>query len=324
MSKKDTDKAVVAAINSMEFGTVSSNEEHLNATTSLKRVPRSREEIDKTVDELLAAGFFDNDADRAQAQEAGAREEKEFNDAIDRRLATGLITPLTAHIKHLTPNKRAQNEQDTKVLLTRICDEIDHVTNESKASSSKDADNNPSLNFNSKEEITMTTPENKNATAAPTTLAAGHVITAPVMSVSAAIDKVINIDPTTGVASFADAKFADVLEFCPATHDEITRSLDSLNIIAAGVTHSVGLAGAKFNKTNPTVEHITGKFPGPNRGSHLAVSYKATSTMPSGDGTKVYHGTVVTSWKGVGGPGGHDYDAVKAAVRAAAEANQAN
>lgn len=320
MSKKDTDKAVVAAINSMEFGTVSSNEEHLNATTSLKRVPRSREEIDKTVDELLAAGFFDNDADRAQAQEAGAREEKEFNDAIDRRLATGLITPPTAHIKHLTPNKRAQNEQDTKVLLTRICDEIDHVTNESKASSSKDADNNPSLNFNFKEEITMTTPENKTAT---TEAATPHVISTGVIDLSKRIQEIITIDATTGVASYGNMKFKDTLpENLP--EEQVLASLAHMNTLAIAATHATGMAASKFIKDHPELKGVTGKFPGPNRGAHLDVSYKATTTMPSGDGTKVYHGTVLTAWKGVGGPGGHDYDAVKAAVRAAAEAEQAN
>ena len=229
--------------------------------------------------------------------------------------------------------KKAVNPvaREHKLSLYHVFDEVKNIVNAPETAATAA---NSNTTRNQKEETIMT-----DKTTAVTVTATTHDGAAPAITVSPItpedlssqtknvsdkVRKAIIIDPATGAAGYGDLKFDDLLEFCPATHDEITRSLTSLNIIAVGVTHGHGMEASKAVKIHDKLKAVVGKFPGPVKGSHLAVSYSRSTTMPSGDSTKVYSGTMTSSWKGIGGPGGNEFDAVKAAIRAASEAGEAN
>lgn len=134
-----------------------------------------------------------------------------------------------------------------------------------------------------------------------------------------------SIDPVTGSAVLKkDAKFADLLP-ADLSMEAVTKTIGLMASVANAGMYGVGNAAVKFTGENPNVAGVTARFPGPVDGSHLDVSYKRKSSVPSRDGeTKIYHGTMSASWKNLTGPGGEDYDAIKASIHRLAEAQEAS
>jgi hypothetical protein len=259
---------------------------------------------------------------------AAAQEDPVFREVIKHVVESGVT------IKDV--QKTAKRLENAKIVLEAITAPAKPTKRGVKPSLSSVLDEVKSI-VNSREDVTDVTPRipspqqkasltmttNQTATVPADAIAKPHVISAGVLHLADKIRQTITIDAATGVASFGTITFKDTLPDT-LTEEEVSKTLNHMNVLAIAATHALGMEASKFTKKHEKLEHVTGKFPGPNRGAHLAVTYKPTTTMPSGDSTKVYKGTMVTSWKGIGGPGGNDFDAVKAAIRAASEADQAS
>lgn len=297
LGKADT----AAVINSAKFKKTSPGTSFAGA----EPLTVSKQELGKLVRRQVGDTLKKKDLRDRQAVEAYSKELNQILKELPGKRQADLEV-----IEDISPN----NGRVDKLSLSTIYDDLKSIVN-TKEIDAKVSINNPSLKS---KENTMTT-ENK-----PT-----DAISSAVLAISEKIRAAITISllpaDTEGkinaTFNYDNAKFADLLQE-DVTEELVSKVYTNMNNIALGVAHGSGLAASKFVKTNPNVEHVTGKFAGPNR-SHLATSYKPTSTLPFGDTLKVYKGTIATSWKGLGSPSGKEYDAVKEAIRLATEADQA-
>lgn len=126
----------------------------------------------------------------------------------------------------------------------------------------------------------------------------------------------------SGVVTYGNLTFEQTLPD-GLTADHVASALSHFSKSAVANAAVVGELGVPFCRENKSIEIVTSEFSGPGTSS-LKVSYKDRSQVPnSKDGTTgEYRGSVSASWVKLAGPGGKDFDAVKAAVHAAAIANQ--
>lgn len=147
---------------------------------------------------------------------------------------------------------------------------------------------------------------------------------AHIVAMKEKLAKTVTFDEATGTVTFT-AKFEDLYpEDGSVTKETMKASLHHLADVGVAVTDVFQEEVSKHAKKDKALKEAKGHFDGPIRGSSLSAGWsrEKSGTITKTDGTKqdwVSHGLVTASWKGLGGPSGKAFDAVKNAAKEAAE-----